>query len=58
MGGKSRKGGGVSRQLIERLKSGNIETNKGGCCGTKPPKYTEEDGFGLIVSEEPKKKKD
>jgi hypothetical protein len=43
MGGKSRKSGGVSLKLIQKLKSGNINTNKSNC-GSNKPKSTG-DGF-------------
>lgn len=36
MGGKSRKSGGVSLKLIQKLKSGNINTNKSSCGSSKP----------------------
>lgn len=44
MGGKSRKGGGVSKKLIDKLKRSNNSCGSGSC--TKKPK--EDDGFGFV----------
>lgn len=46
MGGKSRKGAGVSRELIKKLQGGNLGGRSK--CGAKKKKITKEDGFGLI----------
>jgi len=61
MGGKSRKSGGVSRQLINSLKGGNFITNnedtiakKGKGSKVKPDAKKKQDsgGFGLISKED------
>ena len=38
MGGKSRKSGGVSKALIDRIKRGGNKPVKKKCCGTNKPK--------------------
>jgi len=50
MGGKSRKSGGVSKSLIERLRKGN---NKSDNCGT--PKQPGGKGFGIVSKDDGKK---
>jgi len=61
MGGKSRKSGGVSRQLINSLKGGNFTTNneeafvkKGKGSKVKPDAKNKQEssGFGLISKED------
>lgn len=62
MGGKSRKSGGVSRQLINALKGGNFPTTNVETtsskkkCGSKgrgnASKKQDEGGFGLLPQED------
>ena len=56
MGGKSRKSGGVSRDLINRLKSGTRAVGDKKPCGSgSNKKKVEGEGFGFDVSQNAKK---